>query len=381
MNISGKYLLILLFLLLPVFLAACSESDKSYESGLKNYREGHYQEAVHDYRLAISQGGESAELYADLALSLIRLKETDEALKNMNIALGKDPGSPVIQKKIGLFYRDLGDTETALKYLGPLVPKEGEELSPDDLDTMGLTAGLLVRKGAYEEAVPLYERLINQEYHVLEHDILIGEAYLGMHQVYAACLYFDLASEKAETKPQHILRIRKALLAAGERREALRYFKKGLALAEESGSSMSPGEYLLAAGEEEEAAEYLSDPHSVNAGLCRAMTLMNSGEYEEAEMALESLLRENPDSMLISNQYMILKARKGDYSSAFQMLSHIEASDDEKMIREARFNEVMIYEMMEEYGEAFKKAAEFRTFYPQDSSLDREYAFLRRASE
>ena len=367
-----------LFTALVLLFSSCGYGERSYEKGREAFARGDYESSVQEFSRAISQGYTEADVYADLAYAELKTGDTEKALKNMNTALKKEPESQELKRRIGLFYREAGDMEAALLYLNEALPEDGS-YSEADAETLGFKGEVLFRLERYPEAIDTFLKLVDLKYHVLEHDILIGEAYLKMNQMYAAAQYFRLTRDKEEALPEHFLRIYLDLTAYGQKREANKYFDEGLRRAE-LGTGMSPAEFCVAAGRPEEAEAYYEDASSREARLAHAMVLVNRGEYADAEVIYRSLIAEGEDSADVYNQYLIMKVEEGDYDSAFQLLAQVYAVADENERKNAMFNEIVIYERMKDYKTAFEKAREFKKAYPMDTSADREYDFLKRVA-
>ena len=371
-----------LFTALVLVLSSCGYGERSYEKGREAFQRGDYETSVQEFSRAISQGYTDADVYADLAYAQLKTGDTEKALKNMNTALKKEPESPDLKRRIGLFYREAGDLDAALLYLNEALPEDAD-YSMEDVETLGFRGEVLFRLERYSEAIDTFLKLIDLKYHVLEHDILIGEAYLKMNQMYAATEYFRLTRSKEEALPEHFLRIYLDLTAYGQTREAKKYYEEGLKRAIEgtTASTMTPAEFCVAAGKPEEAEPYFEDGNSREARLAHAMVLVNQRKFPEAEVIYRALIAEGEDGADVYNQYLIMKVEEGDYDSAFQLLAQVYALADDNERKNAMFNEIVIYERMEDYETAFEKAREFKKAFPMDPSADREYDFLKRAAE
>ena len=368
-----------LFTALVLVLSSCGYGERSYEKGREAFEKGDYETSVREFSRAISQGYANADVYADLAYAELKTGDTEKALKNMNTALKKEPEDPDLKKRIGLFYREAGDLETALLYLNEALP-EDKNYSEKDTETLGFRGEVLFRMERYPEAIDTFLTLIEMKYHVLEHDILIGEAYLKMNQIYAAVQYFRLVRDDEAAGPELLLRICQDLEAYGQKREAKKCFEVGLERAGKDGT-MDPARFCIAVGYPEKAEAYFEDENSREARLAHAMVLVDEGKYADAEVLYRALIAEGEGGADVYNQYLIMKVEEGDYDAAFQLLAQVYALADERERKNAMFNEIVIYERMQDYGTAFEKAWEFKKAYPLDTSADREYDFLKRAAK
>ena len=374
-----KTILVLAAALTLMLLSACGREMESYNAGIAAFREENYEEAIRMLLLAESQGMEDAFVKADLALAYEKSGQMSKALECLNAALQEAPEDPAVIKRIGRFYEYAGDSITAIRYFSQSLRSPEDAMTLPDLETTAYAAEIEARYGNYEEAVRLYNTLITQNYLVQEHQLLAGMCYLKMHQIQAACQYFDLLISSEKTVPEYFLIVYHALCDRGFTEEAEPYFQEGLKRCDQEGT-ISRGEYCADAFRTELAEEEGLDGSTTGTMLAKASILRDAGDEEGAEEIYVSLIQKNEDLEKIYNQYLILKAKQGDFPAAFRLLSYVQTGTDDAAKKDADWNEIMLYEMQQDYSTAFRKLEEYMKKYTPSETVWREHAFLSRAA-
>ena len=366
--------------ILMIFMAsACGKEKESYNAGIAALREGNYEEAIRSLLLAVSQGMDDPFVKADLALAYEKSGQMSKALEYLNEAVQAAPEDPAVLKRIGRFYLYAGDSITALRYFGQSLRTPEDQMSVPDLESTAYAAEIEARYGNYDEAIRLYNTLITQNYMVQEHQLLAGMCYLRMHQLSAACQYFDLLIADESTAPEYFLIIYHALCDRGFSEEAEPYFQEGLDRCDREGT-ISRGEYCADAFRTDLAEEEGLDGSSTGTMLAKAVLLREEGDQEGAEEIYIDLIQKGEDLEKIYNQYMILKAEQGDFPAAFRLLSYVQTGMDAAAKKDADWNEIILYEMQRDYATAFRKLEEYMKNYTPSETVWREHAFLSRAA-
>ena len=374
-------LTILLAAALCLLLSGCAdEAGKSYQEGLRLFREGQYQEAIKSYQLSVSQGNKDPVVYADMAVCYEMMEDSAHAAEMISKARVLSPADQRIRRREGICLFLTGDYKNAILVLRASLPEEEQkEESGEVLEARGFIASALMKTGAYEEAVAELNRLITANYHATEHILLAGECYLAMHQLSAADQYFTMIASQADRKPSHYLRMYNACVDAASYASAVTYFEQGLALTGEGDKyEMTAGEYYARAGRLSDAEISLSGEKSVGAKLAEASLLTRDGRFEEAEAVYTELLGRGEDSAEIYSSYMVLKIVSGKPDEARELLRRVQSFGNREVLRSALWNEVVLCEMEGDYELAYEKLAAYRADYGTTEETEREMLFLSR---
>ncbi len=356
-------------------MSACREYGKSYEKGQSLMREGQYEEAIRKYRLAVSQGMKDPAVYADLAIAYEKNGESGEADAALEEALEKGADDPAVMKKCGIFSLMRSQDATALQYFRNSVQSDENDLSGEDLETMGYIADIYKRAGAFQEAIRIYNLLITQGYCTLEHEILAGECYLRLVQNQAACQYFEMAVSNPRAGAEHYVAIVRMLDEAGDRTDAELFYQRGAAFTEEEGK-MSRGTYCYSCGRIQEAYEYLASEDDEESRLLRASELCDSQDYDAAERIYEEMIRDGYDSGKVYNAYMMLKIAQGEYTAARQLLMKVQSDENPAVRSDGAWNEVILYERMQDFDTARERLRSYSVEHYLNEEERHELLFL-----
>ena len=376
-----KRCLPVLFLFLALLFCGCQDALKSYNAGLDAYGEGRFSDACALFEQAVSQGEKSGKIHADLALSYLRSGNTEKADEEILTAKDLAPDDPDVLKKAGLFFYYQNDKKAALSYFQRSLTSDIKALNERDLETCAYAAEIEKSSGNYNEAIRLYNLLIEAGYHPQEHEFLAGDCYLELQQIDADCQYFDMLASHSETSPYYYLAIYKKLWEKKAYTKAENYFNKGVLLTEKEESPVSKGEYYASAGKYEAANAYFKEETRLTGLLAKARTLQENQRYDEAEAVYVELLKRGDVNADVYNQYMMLKMRTGAYTEAFQLLTQVKSYKDPEVMKQALWNEVVLYELTEDYETAFDRLNDYINTYEVPESVKREYRFLSRVKK
>lgn len=117
------------------------------------YRAGKFAEAVPAYQAAIKANPNSADAWARLGQSLLRLGRPPDAVMCLRRALQLRPADTGFEFTLARAYLDGGDSGSAIALLEPLADREG-----DNPDFRRLLGEAMYRGGYYAHAAQLLER-------------------------------------------------------------------------------------------------------------------------------------------------------------------------------------------------------------------------------
>ncbi len=384
MRKKRTFFCILAAVLICALLSGCAdEAGKSYKEGLSLYKEGKYQEALKRYQLSVSQGNQDPVVYADMALCYEMMEDSKHAAEMISKARVLSPSDKRILRREGICLYLNGDYANAILVLRNSFPEEEEKdkkaEGPEELEIRGFIASALMKTGSYEEAIEEFNILITANDHATQHLILAGECYLLMHQFSAADQYFDLVSGQADRKPSHYLRMYNSCVAAGSYNSAVRCFEEGLQLTGEGADhEMTAGEYYARAGRLSDAEISLSGESSVGARLAEASLYTRDGRYDDAEHIYKDLLGRGEETAEVYSAYMLLKIISGKADEARELLKRVESFNDREVLRSARWNEIILLEMEQDYKYAYEKLQVYRREFGTTEETERENLFLSR---
>jgi tetratricopeptide (TPR) repeat protein len=120
-------------------------------------RDGRYDEAVAESKAAIEAGDDSSSIHGLLGEALTLSGKFDEAMMSLSEALKREPKNAIALRRRAETHLARNDLKAAIEDLRGAV-----EVEPD-LPTRLRLAGALAEAKRYEEAIPIYQRVLRDE--------------------------------------------------------------------------------------------------------------------------------------------------------------------------------------------------------------------------
>jgi predicted Zn-dependent protease len=127
-------------------------SQASLDDGARLYQAGKFAEAAAVYQGAAKANPDSADAWAGLGRTLVRLGHPSDGVMCLRKAMQLRPRDTSIQSSLARTYVDVGDVGNAIALLEPLTLKE-----PDNADFRRLLGEVMYRGGYYAHAAQLLE--------------------------------------------------------------------------------------------------------------------------------------------------------------------------------------------------------------------------------
>lgn len=370
---KGIYIGLLLFLMCT-FLG-CNEGRDTYKEASEYAARGLYETAVDLYRRAISQGEDSAIVYADLALSYKHIGNQEESSRMMDVALTKSPDDPDVLLRKALCIEIDGSREETEEAFKKAI--SSYEDSKKVNAAIGFYAAFLYDTGRFEESITLYNQLIRADYAVSEHQLLAGRSYLSLHQFEAASLYFDLALKGDSVSAEKYLFLYDICRETEYFSGSERYFSEGLTyLKDHPKDPCSVGMYYAKAGKYDAAIRYLTEENKEESIIELITCYQKTGKTEEAISLCEKTISKGQASGNIYLKYALLRLSEGNVSSAKQLLSKVATYKDSELLEKADIVSILIAEREGDFTGAYRRLLEFEKKSALSPKLRREKLFL-----
>jgi Flp pilus assembly protein TadD len=186
---------------------------------------GDVERAIPLLERAASRAPTNAEILADLGTAYSSAGRLEEAARRLARAVELDPSQTATVRSLGAVLVDLGRAREAVPLLEQVVSRE-----PDGRFGQALLSLGYAEVGRDEDAVNAAVRATNQssDAYVL---MLAGQAMLRVNRVSAAEEFLKQAALAAPNDPQVLTTLGMAEAALGKRDDAVRSFRRALALA------------------------------------------------------------------------------------------------------------------------------------------------------
>ena len=335
-----------LLLAAAMALTACGNQQKeNYKEAELNLEKGHYEDALEGFQQAVSDDIKLMESWRGEGIALLKLNRYEEAIQAFETALAQEKRSKGIRRDIWLYkatteYKN-GDPEAALTSV-----QSAAELDCDEQCYL-LMGKLYLELAQYDQAEAAFEQVLdkNKSY----------ESYVDIYQMY---VQQDMSADGEAY-------LKDALKLEGKEKED--YYQRGRIYFFMGDTDSAKKELIEAVNRKYSEAVlflgkiYLSDKDIGNA---RAMyqQYMEMQEENQARgyngLALCDMAESNYWRALENIQKGLEIAEKGD-------------------VQELLYNEVVVYEKMQDFNTAKIKMASYMELYPDDEDAQKENQFLQ----
>ncbi len=347
-----KWLMAFLILVILLFCMGCANKK------ISNTKTGMDAVAVLDYETALANfekavlNGENLELaYRGQGIAYMGLTKYEEAIHSFEKALksaGMFPGD--LEYDINFYMATakykMEDTEGAIKILDGIL-----DLQKKNKDAYLLRGSAKVKKGDYENGLKDLEKAME----------LSGSSVDMLVQVYLV------------------------LEQGGHKEEGQAYLTKAM----EKGSSLSEydkGTLAYYLEDYENARNYLETARTdknvkdTKAGNILSMlgrTYEQLGDRNYAAVLYEEYLKDHADDVVLQNQLGLCKLGAGDYQGALTAFQNALKLESNELTQSLKYNEIVAYEYLGDFDKAKVLMKAYLKAYPDDSSANREYKFLK----
>lgn len=330
---------------LTVFLLTGCGSTENITQGMQQIKELNYQAALDSFQAAETAG-------------------EDERL----IARGR-----------GIAYMGLIQYEQAEAAFLEALQQSNGLIEDMDFDINLYLAAVYTKEGKYAEAEEIYNAILAM--HPKDDDVLFlrGNVRLKQNDYTRAKTDMDQVVAADGKNFERLIQIYEAMATVGHKEEGLKYLTDALETYEKDMSNFDKGRMYYYMGEYQKAYLALEEAKSeggVEAYLYLGMAYESTGDYNYASSVYNSYLTKEKSDARIYNQLGLCEMKKGEYANAlaaFQAGLQVEGTE---MLQSLQFNEIVAYEHLGEFEQAYKLMENYLSMYPDDGKAVREFSFL-----
>lgn len=274
---------------------------------------GHYEEAVHNFHLAMAMNPEDPDTAAGLGQALMKLARYEEAAHQLERAVVFAPENLRARTLLAMALFELKQYELAAIEAEQVLRRD-----PTNISAAFILGASDVRLRLYARAVPLLEhvRQLTDAAPSAEIRATLGKAHLGVHQGARALGEFRAAEKMEPQMPGLYSEIGAAYAELGDRDSALEAYEKALqADANDFAANFGLARLDWVAGHYDAARAYLAKssqaaPDDPEVQLLSAELSVHDRDYAHAKPLLENVVRALPDNIhahvLLSQVYFHL---------------------------------------------------------------------------
>lgn len=247
-----------------------------------------------------------------------------------------------------------------------------------DYDINLYLAAVYTKKGSYAEAEEVYDSILALRPEDEDVLFLRGNIRLKLNKYTEAKMDMDRVVEMDGKNFERVIQIYEVMDEAGHKDAGQSYLTDALQNYESAMSQFDKGRMYYYMGEYQKA--YLALEEAKNKGGARAyqylgMAYEATGDYNYASSVYHTYLAKTPDARLY-NQLGLCEMKKGDYEKALSAFQSGLETKDNAMRQSLFFNEIVAYEHLGEFAQAYALMENYLTIYPDDGAAAREYEFL-----
>lgn len=271
--------------------------------GIKLYEQGRLDEALKQFELALQKQPDYLEAYVSIAVILMDKGHWEEAIPKLEKALQLDPDCWFAHANLGIIREKQGRKEEALMHF-----RKAVELMPTNLNARLNLGRALAEAGAFQEAIAQFEAAIKLAPNYGPAHLNLGNAYLELGKYEEAVTAYRRALELAPSLIDARLGLAEALTRAGKFAEARSEFEGALSEAQGDPYCQSlvalflatcPDDALRDGARAKQLAEAASQATSNTDPVCLrslAAALAELGDWDNALKTIDQAIRYCPET-------------------------------------------------------------------------------------
>ena len=281
----------------------------------------------------------------------------------------------------GIMQMNKGDYKAALSAFQKALDNSNGRISDIELDICYYKAYCLIRVGKNEEALSVYDAIINYNKNVSEAYLLRGHLKAALDDTEAAIKDYNKAVALNSRSYPYYLAIYQNLVYVGDVDEAEGFLRKGLDIKAATAEEYCyQGRFYLLLKEYDAAKLVLSNAMnegSEEAKLYMAAALREMGQGEQAYGIYENYVKSHEDDAEALYQIVSILTETGEYEKAIGYVdAAIKVAKNDSSRKKLMENKIFCLEKLAMYKEAVNAVRTYLKTYPDDQVMIRELTFL-----
>lgn len=328
--------------------------------------------------VALTGCGEKNEALQD-AMALVQSLEYDEALTKFEEAAESGANSRLVDRGRGIAYMGLMDYEQAVTCFQQALSFSNGLVQNVDFDLNYYMAAAYMKSGRYQEAEDTYNAILDLRGNEKEAYFLRGNARLHLSDFEGAKADFDKVIEMDPKNYDRLIEIYEVLEDFGYKETGQTYLQTALNSGDKSMDTYITGRIYYYLGEYQKAylaLEEAKDKGGVDSYLYLGRAYEATGDYNYASNVYNSYLSRFDGNAEIYNQLGLCELTKGEYQNALAAFQAGMQLEDNPVLQSLAFNEIVAYEYLGDYQQAYALLTNYMRNYPDDEQARRELDFL-----
>lgn len=337
---------IIILCMCGMLLVGCSGKEDNIELGMLAIEDLRYEEALDIFAKELEVTREKEIIYRGQGLAHMGLSNYEEATNSFELAL-----------------------ENSMKEIGNI-----------DYDINYYLATSMYRTGDLVGAIERYSAIIQLKEGETQAYLLRGSVRLKNNEYDMAIVDFEKAIELAPIDYQMLIHIYMALEKSGYKEEGALYLEEALGSSEVNMKDHEKGMIYYYLGEYESARDSLEigkKEGGEDAILLLGKSYEALGDKNYAVTVYKTYLEGDAESVSMLNQLALCQMELGNYKDALSAVQQAIAIENNQMMQTLKYNEIVIYEFLEDFEKAARLMDSYIVSYPDDHIAQREYEFLK----
>lgn len=333
--------------------------------------------------VSIFCGCKKSSEHTQEGLEAIRALDYQTAQQCFEQALLNQEDKEQAYRGLGLSYLGMMDYENAIASFENALANAGMFATKKETDINYYLATAQYKSGNYEEAMKTLNALSEMEDKQANVYYMRGSIEMQTGQYDLAVADLNQAISNSKNSISMVIDVYQVFAANGREAEGRAYLANAVDTRLDQMSDYEKGVIYYYMADYENARNFLESSRS--SGDKNSDTLLMLGRtYEQlgdsnyAAGLYSNYIDENGADPLIYNQLGLCKLTIGAYEEALNAFnSGIAVEEGNTVIQQLKYNQIVAYEYLSEFKKAATLMADYLKTYPDDTTAQREYEFLK----
>lgn len=321
--------------------------------------------------------------YTEQGMNAVENKNYDEALTYFETAATQKEDEQLVFRGKGIAYIGKGEYEPAIENLKLALKKASGKVSDLEIDISYYLALAQYKNSDRAGAISTYTNILAFDDKDTRAYYLRGTVYLADGDLDSALSDFDQAINTDTNDYEMYINIFNNLNNKGYVEQGQAYLTRALEIKDNKDDGLNKGMIYYYLGDTDNAMTLLNQ--SKEAGNKEALLYLGKvyqllNDNDSAISLYEEYIADSEDTQglgAVYNTIGMCQMESENYQDALTNFSAGIALNEGESIQELLFNEIVAYEYLSDFTTALEKMQEYISLYPDDSTAQREYEFLK----
>ncbi len=322
-------------------------------------------------------GGEGEKTQS--AMQLIQELNYTEALAQLDSAQEEGENLRLVNRARGIAYMGLTDYDQAAVCFEEALGDSRGLVEDVDFDLNFYLGAAYTKSGRYQEAEPIYDAILALRPEEEDAYFLRGNVRLQLGNHEGAKADFDKVIAMNPQNYDRLIEIHEVLDFFGYGEEGRAYLRAALEAGEKDMDQYVVGRIYYYLGEYQSACLALEDAREKGGAesyLYLGRAYEATGDYNYAANVYNSYINRNGGTPEVYNQLGLCEMAREEYQNALEAFQAGKQLENSTMLQTLSFNEIVAYEHLGEFRQAYELMGTYLKNYPDDVQAKREYEFL-----